>query len=49
MGKAVSLRAEQTSKGLGANIKTKYVEMLQRFCGADDIFPASGLKLALAY
>lgn len=49
MGKAARLRAEQDSKGLGVNIKTKYLELLQRFCGADNKLHVSGLKLALAY
>lgn len=49
MGKAVRLKIEQDSKGLDVNIKTKYLDLLQRFCGADKKLHVSGLKLAHAY
>lgn len=43
MGKAMRLRTEQDSKGQGVNIKTKYLELLQRFCGAEVSFMFQGL------
>lgn len=49
MGKAMRLKVEQDSKGLDVNIKTKYLELLQRLCGADNELHVSGLKLAHAY
>lgn len=49
MGKAVRLTVEQDSKDLGVNIKRRYLELLQRFCRADNKLHVSWLKLALAY
>lgn len=49
MGKTVRLKVEQDSNGLDVNIETKYLELLQSVCGADNKLHVSGLKLAHAY